>query len=101
MPPQIAHLKFPVEIRDGQFVTVEQDSDADVLGCVELIARTPQGHWDSLPSMGLPDLAFSRPDAGSLRAMIEPYEPRARVYADTRIADQVGDVLLEVQTGGS
>jgi len=101
MAPLIPVLPFPPEIRDGEFVLVEQDSAADIEGCIVAIAHCPQGHLDSLPEMGLRDYALTRgaPAVGEVRAGIEPYEPRARLLADSRLEELVATVTIEAQRG--
>lgn len=73
--PRLMHLQFPLTIRGGEFVMVEQDSQTDIDGCLEAAARCPRGWLDSLPEMGLADYTLTRgtPPIDDIRAGIEPY----------------------------
>lgn len=100
MAPVIPTMPFPPRIANGEFVLIEQDSQQDIEGSVELVARTPQGYLDSLPGMGLPDYALTRgvPSATEIRAAIEPYEPRASLVVDARLEDLVATVTIDTGT---
>ena len=95
--PRIPQLAFPPAIRNGTFLLVEQDSQADIEGCVEAIARTPKGHLDSLPDMGLADYVLTRgvPSAAQIRHSIAPYEPRADTLVDTQLVDRVATITID------
>lgn len=88
---------FPLQISNGDFVLVEQNSDYEIEGCVEAIARCPQGYLDSLPEMGLPDWTLTRgtPDLTEIRASIAPYEPRASLVVDARLSGMVADITID------
>lgn len=98
--PQPMHLVFPLQIRNGDFVMVAQDSQADIDGCVEVIARCPQGWLDSLPGMGLPDYTLTRgaPPVDDIRAGIEPYEPRADLSVDSDLEQLLATITLDPGT---
>lgn len=53
MPDQPQHLKFPLQLVDGHFATVDQDGPEDIAQCVVTILRTPRGLSDSIPELGL------------------------------------------------
>jgi hypothetical protein len=99
MAPVVPVLPYPPEIRDGDFVFVEQDSQADIEGCVLAIASCPQGHLDSMPDMGVRDYALTRgaPPVSEIRAGIEPYEPRVSLIVDPQLEDLVATVTIEAQ----
>lgn len=90
-------LPFPPEIRDGEFVLVEQNDHYEIEGCVELIARTPQGYIESLPKMGLLDYTLTRgaPPAGEIRAATIAFEPRVNEIVDSRLVELVAIVTID------
>lgn len=91
------HLRFPLEIRAGDFVMVGQDTQADVDGCVEAVARCPRGWLDSLPTMGLPDYALTRgrPSVDDIRAGIAPFEPRADLSVDSELEQLAAAISID------
>lgn len=79
----IPHFKYPFQIDGTKVAEVEQDSMADVAGCVEVILRTPHGHRDYLPEFGTPDPTFTAPfDPERLRRAVNDWEPRAEVTVE-------------------
>ena len=77
--PAIPRLTLPFRMRDGRAAVAEQDSPEDVATSVELLLRTPLGHYDWDPDLGLtpPDFARGGADLGEIQAAIAAYEPRA------------------------
>lgn len=71
------HFTFPF----AAFKTVEQDSDADIQGCVTVIASTPVGSLLDEPEFGIPNPVFAQlgadTDADWLVDAVSEWEPRA------------------------
>ena len=63
----------------------EQDSIADVMSCVQMIASCPQGAWVDRPGYGVPSIPFSQTpiDATSYAAAVMRSEPRAIATAES------------------
>lgn len=102
----VPHFRVPFGwSEDGTHVAeVEQDSIADVAGCVEVILRTPRGSREELPEFGTPSPVFTAPFKidGARRAVAE-WEPRAQVTIEEGVsALELGlrRVGVNVDTGG-
>lgn len=78
--PDIPHFAYPLRIDGSEFAVVEQDSGDEIQGAIEAILRTPQGHVDSKPTLGLPDLTFRLPGTATaaVAEALELHEPRSR-----------------------
>jgi len=85
----IEHLAFPLELRDGQFVTVEQGSPQEIAGNAALIASCPRGWIDSDPEFGVPNMALTlavdRPRI--VREAVNRREPRANALTSEQWID--------------
>lgn len=79
--PDIPHMAFPFAVHSGAVAATDQDSEEDVFACVTLIASIPEGSVLELPTMGVPDLAFSQQptDPQAVVKAILAQEPRATV----------------------
>ena len=58
----------------------EQESIAEIAGCVEAIVRTVQGERTTLPEFGIPELEFNADAqlaAAALASAVLTFEPRA------------------------
>ena len=76
-------LAFPFELSStGRFAkVVEQDSDEEILNCVEVLLLTHVGTREEVPDYGIADYAFRQGgvDIAALRAAIHMWEPRAEI----------------------
>lgn len=82
MPPRVPHLTFPVRVDvTGRLATVQQDTPADIISCLEVAALYKPGDLEADPDFGLPDQTFAQggPDAGDIADVLERAEPRARI----------------------
>lgn len=71
-------LALPLQLAtSGTFVTVAQDSPADISQSVGLLLATRPGERRSVPGYGLPDPLFSGLDPDLVAAVIEEWEDRA------------------------
>lgn len=50
------HLAFPLRVRSGRFLTVEQDSREHLETQAELVLRTRPGSLEAQPKLGMRDL---------------------------------------------
>lgn len=87
---EIPHLSFPLRFRDGQAVTVEQDSLEHLTERVAVVALTPIGDRVEDPEFGRPDDLFraGRIDLDELAATFQASEPDAPVVLE-RIIDPI------------
>ena len=75
----------------------EQDSDEDVMGCVEVLLSTFTGERIEAPDYGIDDQAFreNSADVGHIASKISLWEPRADIEIEPeRIQDLVQTVRL-------
>lgn len=106
LPIDVPHFKFPFRLAtNGKRVqVVEQDSDDEVLDCVEVTLRTRPGDRLDEPEFGMDDQAFLQYQDGNTDAIttaVKIWEPRARTYvAAQSIDDLVERVRLHFVEGG-
>lgn len=84
MAVDIPHFRLPVQVHDGRFAVVEQDSLDEIGQCAETVLRYPLGHRLDLPDFGLSDQAFGMggADMVEIGEAIETWEPRATSLVD-------------------
>lgn len=77
----IPHIAIPIAIRDAAYVSTQQDTNAEVAGCVAVILQFPLGYREEAPEFGITDPTFSdRPiDTTEIESQVEAYEPRATI----------------------
>jgi phage baseplate assembly protein W len=100
--PQFA---FPFHFEaDGRAAVVEQNSDQEVIDCVEVLLRTPVGSRDDLPEYGIDDPTFeTEPDVAAILDAIDDWEPRAQVNMDSEIDSKdelMRNITANVSIGG-
>lgn len=87
-------LAFPVRLNtDGSYVTVEQGSDQEIVGCAHMALLCPQGHRELDEEYGIPGLEFTPVglDHGAvLRESVLRDEPR---LADVQASEEI-DTLI-------
>lgn len=78
-PPQ---FDLPFRLDGNDFATVPQDTEADIMNCVEAVMRYHPGQRAMLPEFGIRDLAFEvQPiDGAALIQAVSQHEPRAEIY---------------------
>jgi phage baseplate assembly protein W len=95
----IPHLAVPLQVINGQFVTVEQDTDDEVAQCVRNICAFERGFRIEDPDFGINDPTFTTMpiDTEDISTALETYEDRAQVDIYQEIApDGTVNVRLEV-----
>lgn len=82
--PQAPHFAIPFKIGPvghgaPTALVTEQDSEEEVMDCIEVILRYETGYRIEKPSFGTPDLTFSEPavDTSRIAEAVEEWEPRA------------------------
>jgi phage baseplate assembly protein W len=85
------HLKIPLTIgADGTFLTVPEDSTAEILQNVTVILRTRTGERLATPDLGTPNPVFQGFDAASAIELISAADPRATVDLVRQAIDSAG-----------
>lgn len=81
----IPHFDIPFRFLNNKSAAVnEQDSDREIMDCVETIVRYQVGDRPERPEFGIPDFTFTLPgtDSSLIQASIREFEPRADVQVD-------------------
>lgn len=90
------HLSFPFQLSETgtQARYVEQDSDDEIIDCVEVLLRTPLGWRIDLPEYGVRPQEFTEGGANreELIAAIAEWEERALVVIER---EEVVDPMLD------
>lgn len=107
MPIDTPHLKFPFHLQaDGtSAMYTEQDSDDDIMDCVEILLRTERGSRIEVPDYGIPDQVFREAGADYevIEEAISEWEPRAdaKVRQSTQLVDLTEQIRVEVVGTGA
>lgn len=95
----IPDLSVPIRFEGGDFARVEQGSPEEIAQCVEAVLRTFVGTRIVAPEFGIPDATFHQlsptPSAEAYMAVIEQFEPRARLVGEARIEEMVERILIK------
>lgn len=99
----VPHFSFPFRrLANGKtLAVVEQDTDDEVMDCVEVFLSTEQGERVELPDYGLPDQVFREGgvDMEQVHSQIEVWEPRALLnLVRVELEDLVDRVRIEVRS---
>lgn len=83
MPDQLSHLGWPYLLG----VSVEQDSDDELLAAAAVITCTPRGHRDDLPDFGVTQPVFVQGpiDLELLASELVASDPRLTADLDEEI----------------
>lgn len=92
MPVEVPHLAVPFRIERGRAVVVDQDSEAEVLQCVEAVLRYRPGLRYDLPEFGTRDQAHRQGGANlvELADAVERFEDRVHATAQQAGVDSLG-----------
>lgn len=93
---EIPHLASPFRIVGRSAVTIEQDSDEDLLLNVSTLLRTEIESRDELPEYGIEDLPFRSDAYTEITAAIREWEPRMAAESDDEIHDLIQTVNVKV-----
>ena len=98
------HLAWPFAFdpATGHLADVEQDTAADVLGCVELLASVTPGELVDDPEVGVPDVAFVKDQRGAAAIVehaLRGQEERAPIAVTLEGAGAEADVVVTVDAG--
>lgn len=97
----IPHFDIPFKINGVRgALVVEQDSEDEIMNCLETILRYQKGQRPEQPEFGVPDVVFSEPTVDVTRiqeALIE-WEPRVEAKVNQPI---VTDLIHTIVVGAS
>lgn len=88
----IPHMVFPVRVTATGVAVAQQDTLPEVASCVAAIVACPAGACPEIPSLGVPDLAFTTAPvpAAPLVNAVRDQEPRADERTIVTVLDQTG-----------
>ena len=98
----IPHFAVPFRVMNGGVATVEQDSDDDILACVETVLRTPVGNREEQPDFDITDLTFKTDPAEinlECQQALDELEPRAHAIPEAEINELIATVRIGAQIG--
>ena len=94
------HFSLPFRIRGERGATVcEQDSEEEVMYCIETILRYPVGHRPERPEFGTPDLTFSEGPADERRVQsaLSEWEPRVEMLVSQAEISKVDELVQSIK----
>lgn len=95
----VPHFDFPFKFdNSGHPQTVEQDSDKDILNCVNAVLRTVRGSRLYVPDFGIDDFTFNQSpiDEALLTNQILESEPRADILIEQNLDELIDAVIIGV-----
>lgn len=95
------HLSFPLRVRGGRFVAVEQDSRRHREDQAEVVLRTRPGTFDHDPALGLRDmLGESGPiDQTIVNAVTAVVDGDFEAVEASELRGRVRDVAVKLREG--
>lgn len=99
MPDEIPKLKLPVTLVGSKLDTIEQDTDDEVVQCVETVCRFPIGQRDDLLEFGIGSYELRNINdisAAELAREITRWEPRAQLTADGRFGTVASEYIIDL-----
>lgn len=99
----VPHFDYPFRFGpDGHVVTVEQNSEKDILNCVTAAAKTERGSRFYVPQFGIDDPTFKITplDNTTLEAQLRESEPRSSIVTSQQISELVDQLTVEADTLG-
>jgi hypothetical protein len=100
----VPHFAWPFTLdRNSHGAVLEQDTDEEIVNCVELICSVPIGELADEPTFGITDPTFElQPDVNLIAAQVLEWEPRAHVAAVDNTSEEdltLENIVLNIQTG--
>jgi phage baseplate assembly protein W len=79
-------------------VVTDQDSETEIMDCIETILRYPQGHIAEKPEFGTPDMTFNEfpPDELRIQAVLNVWEPRLEMEVGTPMLDRLDKLVTRI-----
>lgn len=94
------HFAIPFRLRGASgAVVTEQDTEEEILDCVETIVRYNVGHRPEKPDFGIPDPTFSHPspDIGKIRDSVNTWEPRLTMDIGEVVIDKIDPLVQSIR----
>lgn len=106
MALDVPKLSFPFRLSESgrSVMVVEQNSDDEILDCVEVLLSTERGERLEVPDYGVPDQSFLQGgvDVNDLVGAVARWEPRATVMIQqTEFRDLLQRLRIAVGGGTS
>lgn len=96
----IPHLSIPFRVFGVRGAAhAQQDSEEEILDCVELILRYTQGHRPEKPEFGIPDFVFGQHPIHNEqihRELVE-WEPRIEMDVGFPVIDRVDPLIQSIR----
>jgi phage baseplate assembly protein W len=95
----IPHFAIPFRFGVRGAVVNEQDTETEILDCVEVILRYDQGLRPEKPDFGVPDLTFSSPapDINQVQKAIDTWEPRLEMTVEESVLDKRDQLIAMIR----
>jgi phage baseplate assembly protein W len=92
------HFSLPLRFNRNTFVVSEQDSEEEILDCIELILRYTHGDRPEKPTFGLPDQTFASPNPNEdlIRASLAEWEERVGTEIGHTILDKLNPLIQSI-----
>ena len=92
------HFSLPLRFDRDHFVVSEQDSEEEILNCIEVICRYTQGDRPEKPTFGIPEQTFAtpNPDEDLIRASITEWEDRVNTNVGHTVLDKINPLIQNI-----
>lgn len=105
MAIETPHFKFPFQFTPAgdRIQYAEQDSDDEIIDCIEVLLSTSIGERIELPDYGIADQVFRENgvDTGHIMAQIRKYEERADIQLEPDVIKDLVQKVTVVFRGGT
>lgn len=99
MAGKIPHFALPFRIVGARGAIInEQDSEAEIMDCVDTILRYNQGHRPEKLEFGIPDQTFESPvvDGRRIQEALNEWEPRVEMIVGQSVVDLVDNLIQKI-----
>jgi phage baseplate assembly protein W len=96
----IPHFALPFRIDGVRGAVVhEQDSEEEIMDCIETILRFDTGHRPERPEFGIPDQTFAmpEPDVTLVEAALVEWEPRIEMDVSPPVLDRLDQLITKIR----
>lgn len=92
-------IPFRIDPSTNECICNEQDSEAEILDCIEVILRYQIGKRPEKPEFGIPDQTFSEPvpDVGEISEALAEWEPRIDMVINPAQIDKLDPLISKIK----